>query len=327
VTNGNGTVTSSSSFIIGSSLLSPAISGFTPQMGVAGTAVTITGNNFQTTTAKNKISFSGVNGIVSTAASGVLGTSVPSASSSGKISVSTPFGTIISANDFFVPPAGMTVASIASTGRITIDGAPLTVSVASAGKIAMVLFDGVANQQVSLQPSGTTFPSYCGSGTISWTGPAPNGSLTAIGSFCAEGSAFVLPTTGTYTLIITPSGTDTGSVTIKLQNAPTVVAPITIGGPAVTVSTTVPAQQAQLTFTSTSANQIVSLQISGYTYPSDCGLSTLLLIGPAPETTSVGSSSNLCAGSTAYTLPTVGTYTLTVQPSGTDTGSVTLQLN
>jgi YD repeat-containing protein len=325
VTDSHGTVRSAATFAVSPAPLGPAITAFSPRIGVAGTAVTIDGSHFQTSVARNKVSFAGVGGTLSTATSSVLRASVPAAASSGKISVATPYGTASSSSDFFVAPAGATVASVASTGRVSIGGAPLTVVIASAHKIAMVLFDGELGQQISLQTSGNTFPSeYCNTGTISLMGPGPNNTSVGTFDFCTGANLVALPQTGTYTLIVTPNGADTGKLTIRLQSAATVVAPITIGGAAVTVATTVPAQQAQLNFTTSSANQVVSVEVSGYAYPSSCLLASLVLTGPAPP--AVVGQTNLCAGANAFTLPIAGSYSITVQAYGTDTGHVTIKL-
>jgi hypothetical protein len=205
---------------------------------------------------------------------------------------------------------------------ITIDGAAVTMTTTVPTQQTQLTFaSSSANQIISVQTSASTYPSC--SAQLVLSGPSPQ--TTSIGptDLCAGATAFTLPTVGTYTLTLTPFGSDTGSVTVQMQNAPTVSAPITIGGAAVTVTTPVPAQQAQLTFASNSANQTISVQTSASTYPS-CG-AQLVLSGPSPQNTQVGET-DLCLGTTSFTLTTVGTYTLTLMPSGSDTGSVRVQI-
>jgi hypothetical protein len=125
--------------------------------------------------------------------------------------------------------------------------------------------------------------------------------------------------------MVEPGDSDTGSITIRIQNAPTVTAPITIGGAPVTVTTTVPTQQSQLTFTSSSANQVINVQRSANTYP-NCEHELLSLNGPLPDTTRLDST-DVCTGTDAFTLPAIGTYTLTVIPADSDTGGVTIQIH
>jgi hypothetical protein len=138
-----------------------------------------------------------------------------------------------------------------------------------------------------------------------------------------------LPTAGAYTFAITPTGTTAvGSITVQLQNAPTATGTATIGGAAVTLATTVPAQQSQLTFTTTSAYQTVTFVFSGITYPSgDCSYDAATLVGPAPGNPTLATST-LCGLSSVYgTFPAAGTYTITLVPYATDTGSITYQLH
>jgi YD repeat-containing protein len=65
VTVGANTATSTASFTVGASP-SPTISIFSPSVGTAGTAVTITGTNYDTTPTKNKVTFSPTYSVVAT---------------------------------------------------------------------------------------------------------------------------------------------------------------------------------------------------------------------------------------------------------------------
>jgi YD repeat-containing protein len=332
VTTSHGTVSSASLFDV---VTGPSISSFTPALGSTGTVVTVNGSSFVTATSRDAVLFAGVGSAALTATGSVLTTSVPKGASSGKISVATPWGAAYSTNDFFVAPAGYTAANISSTGRIAAGGSPLTASIGTAGNIALVVFDGTAGQGMSLQLTGSTFNACASGDDLFLEGPGPQSVAVPISSasqfgtyasLCNYTDGFILPVSGTYTLVLATDAFDTGSVTMRLQNAPPINASISIGGSPVTVTTTVPAQQAQLTFTTTSANQIVSVEVSGSTFPSGyCGRERLNLIGPAPST-ALANWNNLCSSATAWTFPTVGTYTLLVSPYNTDIGSVTIQL-
>jgi len=118
---------------------------------------------------------------------------------------------------------------------------------------------------------------------------------------------------------------DVGSLTVLLQNAPDVTGSLSINGSAVTVSTSVPAQQADVSFTSTSVNQPIRVAVSASTYPSLCYSGFLYVEGPAPSNSFSGSA-DFCSGTTSMTLGAVGTYQLHVLPNNTDTGSITLQV-
>jgi streptogramin lyase len=79
--------------------VTPAISGFTPSSGAAGTAVTITGQNLSGAT---KVAFGGTPAtIVSDTANQVVA-DVPSGAATGRITVTTPVGTATSSASFTV---------------------------------------------------------------------------------------------------------------------------------------------------------------------------------------------------------------------------------
>ncbi|HST47595.1 RHS repeat-associated core domain-containing protein, partial [Jatrophihabitans sp.] len=132
-----------------------------------------------------------------------------------------------------------------------------------------------------------------------------------------------LATAGTYSIHIDPSGTDTGSVSvaINLVAADSSTA-VNADGTAHTVTTSL-GQVADLTFTGTT-NQQVSVNVSNGSYPR---CFSVLLRNPA------GTSLNsvwYCGGSTSIpttTLAGAGTYSIHIDPPGTDTGSITVAVN
>jgi hypothetical protein len=211
------------------------------------------------------------------------------------------------------------------TGSVAIDGSSVTATTTVPAQQAQLTFTTTsANQAVSLQVSGSTYPN-CAMGLMYVNGPSPATTQITYVNLCAGARLVTLPTAGTYTLTVVPYNMDVGSVTIKLQNAPIVTASASIGGSPITAATTVPAQQAQVSFSSSTANQVLHGVNSASSYP-NCAYGQLTLRGPAPGNAYVGST-GLCSGSWSATLPTVGTYTLTVAPYGSDTGSITIQLN
>jgi hypothetical protein len=154
----------------------------------------------------------------------------------------------------------------------------------------------------------------------------PDGTTLGSASTCGSTDfvdSLTLPTTGTYTVFINPSGTSTGSATVLLNTFADISGTITSGTP-ITVTTTTAGQNARYTFSGTSGQQ-ASVSMSGSTYPGCLALTTSIL---KPDGTSLGSTS-ICssAGSLGpLTLPSTGTYTVQVDPAGTNTGSVTITL-
>ncbi|MDT5268361.1 MAG: hypothetical protein QOH49_547 [Acidobacteriota bacterium] len=314
-----GTATSSAAFTVGSAT-APTITGFTPTVGAAGATVTISGTNFQTTPSSNKVAFNGVRAIINTATATSLTAVVPTGAGSGRITVTTVNGKATSADDFYIPPAPYTGTDVSSTGRIAF-GETKTVSIATASKVAMLLFDGAAGQKASIKLFNDNIPGYTYVNIY-----RPDGTQLNSGWVSQNGTGFfdamALPTDGTYTIIVDPENTNTGSLSLTLYDATDVSAgTITPGGAAVTATTTTPGQNARLTFAGT-AGQRVSLSISAVTI----GGSYISIL--KPDGTQLGYVYSGTGGAfyDTQTLPVDGTYTILLDPSDTNTGSATLQL-
>lgn len=81
---------------------SPAIGGFTPKGGLAGTSVTISGINFNSTPTSNTVRFNGVPAVVTSGNATSLTVTVPDGATTGSISVSTGGKTGTSGSQFLV---------------------------------------------------------------------------------------------------------------------------------------------------------------------------------------------------------------------------------
>jgi YD repeat-containing protein len=324
VTTPTGSATSSTPFTVSAST-APTITSFTPTIGTAGTAVTISGTNFDPIVANNIVTLNGGLALVDSLTSTNIATSVPVGATSGHIRVNTPDGAVVSSDDFFVPPSPYNAADVVFTDRMAF-GQNKTVIVGTANKIGLVLFNGTAGERVSLQISNSTFPGCIATYDTIKNPDGTNLASTFLCSVTGYIDAVVLPQTGSYTILIDPEGTNTGSQTLLLNNVPPdVTGTITPGGAALTVTTTTPGQNASLTF-SGSAGQRVSLQISNSTFPGCIAIYDTI---KDPDGTAVASTF-LC-GTTGYidtlVLPVTGNYKILVDPQGTITGSQTLLLN
>lgn len=206
-------------------------------------------------------------------------------------------------------------------GNITPGGAAVPVTISRVGQNARYFFTGTAGNTVSLQLSSVTITS----GYVTLI--KPDGSVLAgPTSFSTAGGVIdtqVLPTSGTYALLVDPSTTYTGNVTLTLYNTADVTGTITIDGSTVTPTLTVPGQRARYTFTGT-AGQWVTLGLSSVSLTS----STVSMLKP-DGTTLVSTTISTAGGSLDPTtaLPTTGTYTIVVDPGSTYTGSMTLTLS
>ena len=154
VTTPSGSATSGTSFTVASSG-APTISSVTPTIGTAGTAVTITGTNFQTTPLNNRVAFNQRHAAVSSSTATSISTQVPGMTSSGRISVTTPAGSI-TGDDFFIPPPPRVASDVAFTGRWTLNQSA-TVSIGTANKVGLVVFDATAGRRIAVRGANGTF--------------------------------------------------------------------------------------------------------------------------------------------------------------------------
>ena len=302
----------------------PSISGFTPTIGSAGTVVTINGSNFQTVASSDSVRFGNAFGQTGSATTTTLTATVPSPATTGHIAVTTPAGQSVTTGFFFVPPAPATQSTLV-TGQMMVGGSSGNMTTSTATPYALVAFDGTAGQQISLNVTPDTI-----SGANIYIIP-PGGTLSnaIVNHVTGNGGGIIadvtLPTTGTYGVFVDPSGSATGSLTLQLFSTTDVpINGLVIGGAAVSAGPNVPGQDFSGTFSGTAGQQI-SLNVT----PDTISGASIYIIQPGGTVSNaiVNHSTGTGGGIIAdVTLPTTGTYTVFVDPSGSATGSLTLQL-
>jgi RHS repeat-associated protein len=208
------------------------------------------------------------------------------------------------------------------TGSIspTAEGASKIVTLSSPGQNARYSVTAVAGEIVSLKTSSTAFTGWY---RLEWVNP--EGTVMTTEAFPEAGNAFVaqvkFPTTGTYTIVVNPEGIVTGSTTLTAYNASDVTGTISPSteGESKTVTIGVPGQKARITFSGT-IGQTITLKARESTIAN--GYVSIW----SPEGSQVGSTANFSGegASIEVTLPATGTYTILLEPSGADTGSVKL---
>jgi YD repeat-containing protein len=319
VTSPLGSATSSS-FTVSTATAAPTISGFTPVVALPGTALTVSGTNFDMTAANDQVTVNQTFASLSSASATSLGFPVPAGATSGPISVSTAYGAAVSTTDLIVPPAGYTAADIEMIARIGFgDPAALTVPVNTSGKIAIVLFDGIAGRRASFKLSDIAYPLGVLTVITPYNVQLASSGFTSSGLFL---DTAILPVSGTYTIIVKPSFTYSGSVRLTVYDVPPdVTGPIVPGGATVTANLATPGQNARYTFTG-SVNQRVALSIGA----GPAGTAAIL----SPEGLVLGQS--VTTGTTAVffdtiTLTKAGIYTAFANPTGANTGSLALTLH
>ena len=219
--------------------------------------------------------------------------------------------------------ASVAVQDINQLSTIAIGGAAVGVSL-PLGQIQALAFTGNAGAQIS-------FRAQIGTGAFPIIAIiAPDGSNLGTASWAAFDlsnfyvPALTLPSTGTYLLISASSNSDTGtdSIVEQLYSAPTVNGgAVSVGGPAVTATTTVPAQYINLTF-SGAAGQSISFGMSS----SPLSNTTPCPIIYNPDGSRVFYSGG-CGGtaySSPFTLAQSGTYQMTILAYVPGTFSVSL---
>ncbi|MEX2103283.1 MAG: hypothetical protein WD805_04905, partial [Gaiellaceae bacterium] len=212
---------------------------------------------------------------------------------------------------------------------IEADGAPVTVS-AAAGQNLELTFAGPAGQRVSMSMTGVTIgtSSCCGS-LVSIS--RPDGAYLALPSFVGTKGGFVdtraLPQTGTYTILVDPQDEAAGSMTLTLHDVPPDVSGAIPFADPTSVMTTVPGQNARLTFSGLAGGR-VSLAVDDVSVGTStcCSAKVAVLrsngsyvLGP----TYVGTKGGFLD---AKVLPATGTYTVLFDPQGADTGGARLTL-
>jgi hypothetical protein len=211
-------------------------------------------------------------------------------------------------------------------------GPAVTVTTRAAGENARLFFDGVAGQRIALRMSNVTIgPSSCCSTQVSIA--KPDGTTLVYPTLVGTNGGFVdtrsLPVTGRYSMLVDPQGTSFGSMTLTLYDVPPdVTGSISAGGPAATVSMgPVPGQNASLRFDG-AAGQRVSVRLTSVTIgTSTCCSARVSIWKPDGTTlvypTLVGTNGGFVD---TATLPVGGSYSILVDPVGTDLGSMTLAL-
>ena len=323
VTVGAQSATSSDNFSVttGSSG-PPTITGFTPGGGAAGTAVTITGTNFDTTVANNTVRFNDADqAVLSSASATQLSAVVPNYAASGPIAVRTPSGTAVSTDDFIVPPAGYNYADIIARSRITIDGASGSLSIGTTNKRGVALFNAHAGDFLSLQLSTL---SVSPSGSVAYAVFDPRNFQIASGSVSASAMSIHLPalaSAGTYSVIFSP-GAATASLTFTLTRNPVL-------SPAQTANLTisVAGQSVRTVFRGT-AGTTANLRMGvASTSPANQTVAITLYKDARQVATANGSPSTDGAVIADAPIQIDGTYFVQLAPSNSATASLSVTLN
>jgi YD repeat-containing protein len=325
ITSPAGSAASLVSFLVTDGGLS-TITGFTPSSGQPGDTVTISGTNFHTI---DTVRFNGVVATIISATPTALTVKFPQAGS-GRITVTSPNGSAVSATDFIVPPQGYVSSSqpIAVVSRVGI-GQSVNVSL-PATQNGLVLFEGQAGQRVvvyatnvTFQPSTTCFgqTAFILIDVLTVTGAQAPSESDLDG--CNFSGPHTLPATGTYTVYLSGDFQGSaGSATITVSEIADKTGSIAINHPGYkTMTTDVPGQAVRWTFQGVAGEPIM---LYASEFPS-CGFITIRVSGPNNESVLV--MAPCYAAQPTATLPVTGTYTITTSSPYGRTGAVGVKLS
>jgi YD repeat-containing protein len=222
------------------------------------------------------------------------------------------------------------------TGSIAAGGSSVTATTSAPEQNIQLSFNGVFGQRVSVLLSSVTIgtSSECGSKlTIYKPDGSPFFSDTCVSAPAKFIDTMWLPVSGTYTILLDPQGSLTGSVRVRIYDVPPdVKGAMTVDGSPLTVTVTTPGQNAHLTFYG-NQNQRVGIHLTEVTIqsvstPTACGSKidfTSAFGNATPQT--IDSCVRPPSKFLDITLPVSGTQTITINPYVNYVGSMTVTLS
>ncbi len=302
------TATSAQDFVV-TTAGAPTIGGFTPGSGVAGTVVTVSGTNFNpatgATTAKLNQSPATTSSVTATA----LAFAVPPSAGSGKIRVTTPTGSAVSAADFIVPPGGIVPADILATARLVADAPAQGIGLYATNRYGLVLFDGAAGAWLSLHVANFNV-NPVGS-PIAYTIYKPDNTQLANGTLLATSLSIhlpALPMAGTYSMLLR-TGLAQVALDTKLETNPVVPADGT------TLAVTRSAGQSTRAVFAAVAGEQKAMMVAGLvTTPAGGGLDYTIAL-PNGSTFRRGNAWGLGTTTLLPSFSVTGTHTVVVTPA------------
>lgn len=195
-------------------------------------------------------------------------------------------------------------------------GGVVTATVNTANKVGLILFEAAVGQRLSL---GITDSTFSGS-TVRVIKPDAT-TLASVSASTGTNLDMLIPLPGVYTVLIDPTGTSTGSMSLMLSEEIN-LGVFALDGPTVPVPVSRPGQTARLTFNNNVVNHYASIAVVANTFTD----STIVVY--KPDGTQLSSISGVANGTILdILLPVLGTYIVRVNPTGNATGSLTLALN
>ncbi len=329
VTTPQGSATSASDFTL---LLPPAIASFTPTSAKVGATIIINGANFSDATA---VRFNGVlaPGFSVNTAGTRITVPVPSAATSGKLSVTTPVGTATSSANFTLVVT-VTINSFTPTSAKV--GATVTINGANLSGATAVRFNGVLAPGFTVNAAGTAItvavPSAAASGKISVTTPAETATSTADFTVLATAaiSSFT-PTSAKVGTTVIINGTNfSGATAVRFNGVPAPGFTVNTAGTRITVPVPAAATSGKLsvitpagTATSSASFMVLATVTIGSFTPTSAKVGATVIIN---GTNFSGATAVRFNGVPApgFTVNTAGTRITVAVPTGATSGQISV---
>ena len=214
-----------------------------------------------------------------------------------------------------VVPVDVTSSVTASAG-----GGSTTLDLSTPGTNGRVTFTGLASRRIFIRFSASTINGGVGMLLDVNSAPMVAASIGKADTFIDSVPLPSIPASGTYTVLVDPSGINAGSITVTVYDlgvadpAAAVIASLP-GTQSVTTSS--PGVNGGITFPAVAGHK-VSVKMTGSTF------ATLNLRVLKPDASQLGLAATYRAATgfvDALDIPTTGTYTLVVDPTGTSSGT------
>jgi hypothetical protein len=211
------------------------------------------------------------------------------------------------------------------SGTITPNGPTVPVTLSAPGQNASYTFTGTMGQRVAIGAIGS-FSGHVSAGCdANVILLRPNLSPVINGTLCVEDGGFLepvaLPEDGMYTVRVNPETAATGSVTLALYTVPADgTGSLTVNASPVSVGLS-PGQNATYTFSGTSG-QSITVRLTGNTM----GSVMVQLKRPNGSLQASKTSSLAAFNLSTVTLSATGTHSVLIDPSGANSGTISVQV-
>ncbi|KAB7771108.1 glutamate synthase, partial [Xanthomonas maliensis] len=271
VTVGSATARSATDFIVDTAALAPTIASVAPLIVAVGDQVTVSGQHLLPVAGQTSVFFNGRTVSATSLSDTQIVFIVPPALGSGRVTVTTPYGSATSSQDVVVVPTGVATSDIESVSRVSLDASPPAMLLNAKDKAVAVLYDASSADLVSLQFGGL------GTSTLSYTVYGPTNASLASGSVSSSSPSVHLPkgrANGTYMVLLRASDAP-ASWTLAIEKAGF----LSINGNVLSLPLTGIAQSKRLYFTA-AAGQNLGLGLSELVTPNASGFAYLAVYSP-----------------------------------------------